>query len=352
MSRSFLPVLMLMLLVTISPFLAAPYCSAAAPTVGTITPASGSSNPNVAVTFTTTFNDTDGWQNIQYVYFLVNSSTSGANCSYLYYNQNTNKLYLRNDANTAWLGGYAPASSYIIENSYVKLSCSQTTVTGSGSMMTVKWNITFKSPFVNTTAKKTYLYVRDDSNAYQGWVQKGTWTIGPNSSPTVGTITPSSGSSLPDTAVTFTTTYADPNGWQNLQLAYLLINTSASGLNCFYTYYNQNTNKLYLRNEPNTAWLGGYAPGSAYTIENSYAKLDCSKTTISGSGTTLTVNWNITFKAAFASTTAKKTYLYVKDDSNAYQGWIQKGTWTVQVVPPPTVTITEPVSGAMINAEP
>jgi hypothetical protein len=107
-----------------------------------------------------------------------------------------------------------------------------------------------------------------------------------------------------------------------------LINTSTSGANCFYGYYDQNTNKFYLRNDANTGWLGGFAPGANNIIENSYAKLDCTKSTISGSGTTLTVKWAITFKPAFGG--QKNTYLYVKDDANAAAGWTQKGTYTIE----------------------
>jgi len=75
---------------------------AAAPTVGTISPSSGSTTPNVAKTFTCTYSDSDGWTNLKEIYFLIStSSTALANSVYLYYNQNTNLLYLRNDANTA-----------------------------------------------------------------------------------------------------------------------------------------------------------------------------------------------------------------------------------------------------------
>ena len=266
------------------------------PTLGTITPSSGTGAVEVPQTFTTTYSDLDGWQNIQLVYFLINTSTSGANCPYFYYNQNTNKLYLRNDSNTAWLGGFAPGSANTIENSYAKLNCAATSLSGSATTMTVNWSITIKAPF--TGAKKTYLYVKDDVNSYVSLTQKGTWNI-PNHSPTVGTITPSSGSSQPDQQVNFTTTYSDPDTWLNIQFVYFLINTSTSGTNCLYAYYSQNTNKLYLRNDANTAWLGGYAPGAANVIENSYAKLYCSQTIVSGTSTSLTVNWNVAFKSGF-----------------------------------------------------
>ncbi len=165
-----------------------------------------------------------------------------------------------------------------------------------------------------------------------------------NSTPSVGAITPSSGSSAPDVPVTFTTTYIDADGWKNLQLGYLLINTSVSGINGCYVYYNQNTNKLYLRNDSNTLWLGGYAPGSSSIIENSYARLDCSKTAVSGSGAALTVRWNVIFKNAFCGAAPKNTYLYVTDDSGISQGWLKKGTWQISNTAP-TITITEPIIG-------
>ena len=314
------------------------------PQPGTIIPSLGTGQAEVAQVFTTTYSDQDGWQNIQYVYFLMNTSTSGSSCLYGSYNQNTNKLYLRNDANTAWLGGYAPGSNFVIENSYAKLNCASTFVSGSAATLTVNWQVTLKAPFTGT--KNTYLYVRDDANAYVNFTKKGTWTI-PNNIPQVGTIQPSSGTSIPEQAITFTTTYSDPDTWLNIQYVYFLINTSTSGLNCFYGYYNQNTNKLYLRNDANTSWLGGYAPGSANTIENSYARINCASTLISGLNSTLQVSWSVSFKPAFLGT--KNTYLYVKDDPGANSGWLQKGTWTINNNTPPQVTITEPQNGTIIQ---
>jgi hypothetical protein len=106
-----------------------------------------------------------------------------------------------------------------------------------------------------------------------------------------------------------------------------LINTSTGGRDCFYGYYNQNTNKLYLRNNANTSWLGGFTPGSSNIIENSYARLDCSTTAISGNGNTLRIKWNVTFKPTFTGN--ENTYLYVEDDKDAYSGWVLRGNWTI-----------------------
>lgn len=298
------------------------HCYAAAPAVGTVIPASGTGQTGALRVFTTTYTDTDGWQNIQYVYFLIDTSTSGTNCPYFYYNQNTNKLYVRNDANSAWLGGYVRGTAIVIENSYAKLDCAQTTVTGSGTTMTVNWAVTIKPPF--TGAKNTYLYVRDDTNAYVNLTKKGTWTI-PNTAPQPPTVIPSFGASVPNTAFNIKVTYSDPDTWLNLQNVYLLVNTSTTPKDCLYVYYSQNNNRLYLRNDSNTAWLGGFAPGAANVIENTYVKLNYSTVAISGSGNNLVVTWSVTFKNTFLG--AKNTYLSATDDASASFSLTQKGSW-------------------------
>ncbi|MCX5699188.1 MAG: hypothetical protein NTX01_05785 [Candidatus Omnitrophica bacterium] len=298
---------------------------AAVPILGTITPSSGSSAPDTAKAFTCVYSDVSGWTHLKEACFLINiNSTTLTNTVYLYYDQNTNKLYLRNDANSAWLGGYIPGSGNIVENSQVKLNCKSSTISGSANTLTVNWNITFKATY-SGKAYNSYLYAKDDSGSVVTWTKKGDWTV--NRSPALGTITPSSGIGQVNTAQSFTATYSDPDSWQNLQYAYLLINTSTDGTNCFYAYYDQNTNKLYLKNDANSAWLGGFAPGSSSIIENSYAKLNCVSTTISGSTNTLTVNWSITFKPPFIG--IKKTYLSATDDVNALVSLTQQGTWII-----------------------
>ncbi|MFH1413702.1 MAG: hypothetical protein ABIG56_02535, partial [Candidatus Omnitrophota bacterium] len=152
-------------------------------------------------------------------------------------------------------------------------------------------------------------------------------TINP---PQVVSIDPSLGSStVGQEAWTFTTIYSDADGASDIMDARFLINTQIAGHNCFYGLYNQNTDKLYLRNNANSSWEGGFAPESDNVIKNTYAELDCSKTTVDLSpDNILTINWNISFTKDFLGT--KNTYLYVKDDAGFNNGgWEQKGTWTI-----------------------
>ncbi|MFH1594386.1 MAG: hypothetical protein ABID09_06790, partial [Candidatus Omnitrophota bacterium] len=164
-----------------------------------------------------------------------------------------------------------------------------------------------------------------------------------NSLPQAGTVTPSSGSSLEGETVTFATTCTDSDGYQDIKTTLLLVNTKAQAKTGVCVYYNRQKNKLYLL-QLGSGYIGGYAPGSANTITNGYATLDCSRTTVSGSGNTLTINWNITFKDAFMGRNYY-TYLYATDNTNAGTGWQAKGTWNLNHHSPQTGTIT-PNSGS------
>jgi len=308
------------------------------PTVSSLSPACGLTAPGVAVDFSATYYDLDGCGNLATARFLINRTLTSASAVYVYYNQNSNKLYLISDDGKAWLGGYTPGTANIIENTYGRLDCSKTSVSGSGNVLTVKWNIIFKPAFSGTAVKNIYLYATDDYGANSGFVQKGTRLVGVNSAPTLGNLTPSYGSSAPGEAVIFNAIYSDPNGYQDLQIVRILINNALTSLNSAYVAYYQNTNKIYVvdtvvqNGVTKNVWIGGYSPGSRNIIRGKYVTVDCSRIpTPAGSGNNLTVKWNVTFTANFVGP-LKKIYLYTTDDSGATSGFAQKGSWEVKAL--------------------
>jgi len=316
------------------------------PSIGSISPGAGNSGPGQWVTITSTFADPDGWTNLRQAQLLVRDSLAMANSLLVRYDQDQNKLYLLDDAGSSWLGGYAPGSSHILENSQGKLDVGNTVVSGSGTTLTISWRVAFKSSLAGT--QKTYHYVQDDGGEEDGWTQVGTWTIA-NQPPSTGTVTPNNGNSNPGETISLTTTCSDPDGWQQIQLVQFLINDALHGDHAFYAYYDQNANRIFLRNDTNTAWFGGYAPGSAHTLENSQAILDLQNTTISGDGDTLSITWCVTFKEGF--TGLRKMYQLVKDDSNVKTEWVQIGSWTFANQPPSIGGVT-PSNGSSDPDEP
>ena len=136
------------------------------------------------------------------------------------------------------------------------------------------------------------------------------------------------------TKLTLTSRYSDADGYGDLAACHLLLNTtSSSGANAVYVMYDAAANKLYLRNDASTGWLGGYAPGSAQVIENSNCELDCQGTTVAGLRTTLTINWKIELKPSMAGRTLP-AWLTVFDKGGLKDDWEQVASFNVGQAPP------------------
>lgn len=167
--------------------LAAPaYAANQVPGIVAITPSSGSSSAGTAVTFQAKCSDGNGAQDIRYVYFLVNMNIAYPKCLYAYYDRVTNKLYMMNDAGTAWVGGEFSGSSSVIENSYARLNCAKTVSLSSGTILTMQWNVTFKNAFAGL--RNIYLYAKDRQGAVCAWNRAGAWIIKPEAGVPYGSI--------------------------------------------------------------------------------------------------------------------------------------------------------------------
>ena len=91
-------------------------------------------------------------------------------------------------------------------------------------------------------------------------------------------VSPGSGTLPVASTVTLTVTHSDSAGAAGIRSSYLLLNGVVSGLNGVYLYYDAAANQLKLRNENNTVWLGGAAPGSGAVIAVSYTHLRAHET--------------------------------------------------------------------------
>ncbi|HEY3347913.1 MAG TPA: hypothetical protein VGK71_09855, partial [Nitrospirota bacterium] len=269
---------------------------------------------DVAQDITGVWSDGNGAANIEFA--TLKTSTAK-----LVYIQSQNKLYLYDDAGTTMLGGFAPGSVNTVSNSSVTLDASGSTVSLDGDQLTVKFRVTPKAGF--TGAKALYMYAYDlEGNKSPVNENKGTWTITvPQFSPVNVSATAAAGTV--DTAQDITGVWSDGNGAANLE-------TMTFKMGTVKLQYVQSQNKLYLSNDAVTAWLGGFAPGSANTISNASMTLDVSGTTVTPSGDQLSVKFRVTPKAGF--TGAKTLYMSVADlQGNKSPVNETKGTWTVTV---------------------
>lgn len=315
-----------------------------------VTPSTGSNLCGRTITFKAVYSDPDGWKDIQSVSFLINYQPDAKDCVYLYYDRKANKLFLRNDPGTAWLGGFAPGANKVIQNSYVRLDCAKTTVSGFKATLAISWPLIFNAGFARKETRNIYLSVKDAAGAEDPWAQKGTRLVGINTKPHPSELSPAEGSGRCNEPVLFRTHFMDYNGWQDIQSGCLLINTERSGKNSFYACYDQNKDVFYLRNDADSKWLGYYQAGSQNIIENSYARLDCSRSGATGSDQTLIIYWGITFKEGFAGEKPKNCYVFVTDDSNLSNAWFNMGAFKLNLGQPPAIASISPAEDTVFLA--
>jgi CSLREA domain-containing protein len=300
-----------------------------APVDAGLTPGSGASEPGSARLITTRYTDANGASDLSLAYLLINNTAAGYGALWGYYDPVKNKLYLRNNAGTAWLGGYAPGTAAVISDpaGHGSLDCAKTTVSTAGNTLTVAWSLSANASW-NATTQKLFMYVQDKEGLTDGFDAMGTWSI--SHSPSNGTVSPNSGSSATGAARTLTATYSDPDGATDLTEARIYVSSSLSGAPALQGYYNAGNNRLYLRNAANTAWLGGYGPGTNNVISEAGGpgSLNCAATQATKNGNLLTIAWTFTPAGTFTGT--KNLYLYVKDKANLADGWDLVGTWTIQ----------------------
>ena len=70
-------------------------------------------------------------------------------------------------------------------------------------------------------------------------------------------------------------------------------------------------------------------PGGVGKLSNTQGSLNCASTSVTVAGNDITIDWNITPKGVFASSTAKKVSMKVTDNSKATSGWVLKGSWKI-----------------------
>ncbi len=316
----------------------------ATPVNGTLSPASASNAPNSARLFATTFSDANGNADFSYVMLHVNTSTSAVAALRCQLNTVNNKIYLRNDANTLWLGGFAVGSANVISNGQGSIDCAQTTIARSGNTVTVNWALKASGTWAGTT-QKTYLYSQDKQAAKDGFDQKGTWTISGNVAPANVSLSPPNLLSTPNAERALTAVYSDANGSGNL--SQVLLRVGPGTADGFRAQYNPLTNLLYVLNDAGTSYIGGIAPGTASSISNSRGRLNCALTTITRSTTTITVNWRVALLNSSWVGTSQSVSLFCKDRANLTDGFDNFSAWVLNAAS----AIQNSASPALSSAE-
>jgi len=299
------------------------------PTPVSVSPSQGS---GTSQTMTFTFQDSRGWQDLDVVNILINNALDGRNACYLAYSRPLNVLYLVNDAGTGLLTSTA--------NSQCTVSVVGTP-SGSGNTLTLTLSLSFSSSFAGNQI--VYLAARDVAQNNSGWQAWGVWQV-PGASPATTTavtamypastiVSPGNNPSSPFDNPNFIFIFSDTNGYQDLGVVNILVNSSLDGRHACYMAYAQRGQYLFLVGDdgvtlgPGKALAGvGGAAGIFGSISNSQCTVSWSNYSPEAAVVQSGNNLTLTLRIQFANTVNQIFYLAARDVNGLNNtGWQAMG---------------------------
>jgi hypothetical protein len=305
--------------------------SQAQPAVVSVTPTNGSGSSG---TLTLVYSDPNGASDLQSAQVIINSSVSGVSSCYLWVDPVHNTVNLANDAFSNW-SGIALGSSGTLSNTQCTVSGAGSSSVAQGTTVTVKLAVTFGASYGGT--KNVYGYATNMAGQASNWVKLGTWAVpGGNQPPQPVSVSPSAGSG---NSAVFNLVYSDSNGAGDISSAQVIINPNVAGASSCYVWVDPIGKAVYLANDAFSAWPG-VALGSSSPLSNSQCAVNAAASSVSASGSNLTVTLSLNFQSTYSG--AKNIFAYTTNAAGLASAWQKLGTFTVtgSSQPPQVVSVT------------
>lgn len=291
--------------------------------------------------FSVTYADVNGEADLAVIRMRINSAAQDASGCTLQVDRRTGTLSLRDNAGTAWLTT-AIGSATPVANSQCQVKASSATVTVQASQATLSVEITFFPAF--NGGKTIWTSAEDLSAATPGWRQSGSYSVAAivAQAPVALSVSPATGSGP---AVTLTVAWTDGNGAQDIRIARVLVNSSQRGDRGCYVAFDRQTLAVSLADDAGAAWSSATA-GTAATLSNSQCTVHAAGIVFSVAGSSLAVNFQLSFKAAFNG--AKSVWANATDLSGLTSDspWLGSYTVAAPVNQAPAVSGLTPTSGS------
>ncbi len=294
-----------------------------APTFVSGTPANPSGSPQ---TFALVARDGNGFSDISRMYFVVNTTaTVPVNSCHGFYDRATGAFYLYNDALTVLQGPLTPGVAGTLANGQCSINGATSSVTGSGTDLTVTMTMSLLGSY-GAGQQKLYTWTLDNAGTGTGWQLASTWNG--SSAPVAPTLPVVSPTSSASATQTFSLTGRDANGFSDINRFYFQVHTDATvPANTCHGFYDRASNSVFLYNDALTA-LTSFTVGTAGTVQNSQCRINGAATTVTGSGTDVVLNLNITRQGTY-TTGAKSLLVWVIDNGGLGTGWLTAANWTL-----------------------
>lgn len=238
------------------------------------------------------------------------------NSCYVVYDRAANRLSIVADNIANGSAGFTIGSSGSVSNSQCVLYGSGSSVIFVSTTVTITLNLAFLPSFAGP--RTTYLYAAE-AGYNSGWVNVGSWSV-PGTPPTVGTVTPASGTGVVQSFTATVSTAVSPSDLTSLSV----LVTPLATANACYVVYNRAAGTIGLYNDAADS-LATKPLGSSATLQNSQCAVGYSAANVSGG--TVSLNVILVFKTP-QFTGARQVYVAGTNPygSTAFQG---RGTWNV-----------------------
>jgi len=199
---------------------------------------------------------------------------------------------------------------------------------GNGENVTVSIVVTAPEtagPISNTTVISC---TAKDPDIFNNIFEKTTMV---DNKPTLGTLTPSYIASAVGEAKMFTAVYNDADGYEDLRAVDFLVSPTGTGANAIWVRYDEASNQILLYDDAGVDLISvRCAPGADVMLFNKQGRINCARSSVTKTGDSITVKWNIVPKAAFANASIqKKLKMKAVDKAGLSSGWAEKGSWVI-----------------------
>jgi hypothetical protein len=333
-----------------------------------VTPSSGT---GLAQTFTLRYSDSAGAGNLGTAWALLGGTPgSFGNACMVRYDAASGALQLLDDTATSWssspIGSGAPLS-----NGQCVVKVRESSASPGGTTLTLNLSMLFSTVYGGS--KGVYMHAVNRSGQPTGWQLRGSWVVAyvapgtststssgtsgsstsgsgtgstsgstsssgsewtsSTSSPSVGSgstvrvvgVSPSGGASY---AQTFRFQFSDSTGGTRITTAWMDFKLRLTDWKCVVR-YDRNSRMLQLLGDNGVTWSSA-APGSG-VLANSQCVVQTRKSTVSTSGTGLTIDVAMVFSTGYAGALSLRAF--ADNDSGLNSGWITSGSWTVGSTP-------------------
>ena len=287
------------------------------PTADAAAPDRGS---GVAQTFALTYSSGSSGDALTstWAWFNETLASSAAGSCLAYHEPSSGRLYLLNDAGTAWSNALLGTAT-ALTNSQCTVDVAGSSVAANGTTITLNLVVTFSHAFAGR--KNIFMYA-GAGGANSGWQDRGDWDV--PAAVSADTATPGSGTGP---AQTFALTYSSLSGAADLTTTWVWLNATlaqTAATSCL-VYYDRAAGTLHLLDDTGTTWQSS-GIGTSTPLQNSQCSIDVSASTATPAGNALTLSLPVTFAPAFAG--AKNIYMYAAT-ATANSGWQDRGDWMV-----------------------